>query len=530
MPMSEPLLSTKLHVPSSRTNLVTRPRLIKLLNLAGCTKLTLVSAPTGFGKTTLLYQWLADSELPYTWFSLDKADNDPVRFLSYLIAALQQIEPDLGTGAGDILRSAGIASTTGRSPIELVLTQIVNEIASIREFFILILDDYHLIQNLRVHELALFLLENQPPTLQLVISTRVDPPLPFPRLRAEGQLVEVRAADLSFTTDEARAFLNGTMKLALPTEQVAALEQRTEGWIAGLQLAAISLKEHEDITGFIDAFTGSHRFILDYLTEEVFNRQAADVQAFLLDTAILDRLTAPLCDAITGRTDSQKILEVLDAANLFIVPLDDERRWYRYHHLFADLLRQRQQMERQEIVPELHQRASKWYEQTGLMLDAVSHALNAGDHQRAADLIERSAWSVLMRGELATLLSWIDQLPDELLRSRPRLIFFNVWALAYSGAVDEVEQRLQNVDLHTVRGEVETVRAHVAAVHGDITRAIALAHQAAEHLPADNVFLRGIVAQTLGLAYHWSGNPMAAAQELTKAIKLTGKPVSPISR
>ena len=519
--MSTPLLSTKLHIPASRAHLVPRPRLVASLNQGSSSKLTLISAPTGYGKTTILCQWLSNCNLPTAWLTLDRADNDPARFLSYLIAAIQRVEPDLGSDALETLRSSSVVSPGTRSPIRLALTLLLNDLATAPRAFILVLDDYHLIENTRVHELVTYLLDNQPAQLHLVIATRVDPPLPMARLRAQAQLVEVRAGDLCFTSAEFFAFFNDVMGLAITPEQVAVLERRTEGWIAGLQLAALSLREQEDIIGFIDAFTGSHRFILDYLTEEVFNRQSPGVQAFLLRTAILDQLNASLCNAITGRDDSQEILERLDETNLFVVPLDDGRSWYRYHHLFADLLQQRLQRENPKLVPTLHQRASGWYEVNGYVLNAVNHAMNAGEFERTADLIERSGWSVLMRGELATLLGWLEGLPDELLRSRPQLVFFNIWALAYSGALEQVEHKLQNVDLRSVRGEVATVRAHIAAVRGEITRAMALAHQASELLPAQNFFLRGVVAQTLGLAYHWSGDPRAASQELSKAIKLS---------
>ena len=519
--MSAPLLSTKLHIPASHSILVPRPDLIDLLNHGSHSKLTLISAPTGYGKTTLLCQWLSTCSFPIAWLTVDNADNDPARFLSYLIAALQRIEPDLGRGAFDVLQTSGVVSAGTRSPIELALTLLLNDLTSGSRPLILVLDDYHLIENTRIHHLVTYLLDNQPEQLHLVIATRVDPPLPVSRLRAQAQLVEVRVDDLCFTSDESFLFYNDVMGLSLSTEQVAVLERRTEGWIAGLQLAALSMREHEDIIGFIEAFTGSNRFILDYLTEEVFNRQTSEVRAFLLKTAILDHLNAPLCNVITRRDDSQEILELLDEMNLFIVPLDDERKWYRYHHLFSDLLQQRLQREYPELVPALHQQASIWYEENGFVLNAVSHALNAGEYECTADLIEKSGWSVLMRGELATLLGWLEYLPDELLRSRPHLVFFNIWALAYSGALEEVEQKLQNVDLQSVRGEVATVRAHIAAVRGDITQAVAFAHEASERLPAQNVFLRGVVAQTLGLAYHWSGNPRAASQELSKAIQLS---------
>ena len=519
--MSAPLLSTKLHIPASHSLLVPRPDLIDLLNHGNHSKLTLISAPTGYGKTTLLCQWLSACSFPIAWLTVDKADNDPVRFLSYLIVALQRIEPDLGSGAFDVLQTSGVVSAGTRSPIELALTLLLNDLTSGSRPIILVLDDYHLIENTRIHQLVTYLLDNQPEQLHLVIATRVDPPLPVSRLRAQAQLVEVRVDDLCFTSDESFVFYNDVMGLSLSMEQVAVLERRTEGWIAGLQLAALSMREHEDIIGFIEAFTGSNRFILDYLTEEVFNRQTSEVRAFLLKTAILDHLNAPLCNAITSRDDSQEILELLDEMNLFIVPLDDKRSWYRYHHLFSDLLQQRLQREYPKLVPALHQQASNWYEENGFVLNAVNHAMNAGEFERTADLIERSGWSVLMRGELATLLGWLEVLPDELLRSRPQLVFFNIWALAYSGALEEVEHKLQNVDLRSVRGEVATVRAHIAAVRGEITRAMALAHQASELLPAQNFFLRGVVAQTLGLAYHWSGDPRAASQELSKAIKLS---------
>jgi LuxR family maltose regulon positive regulatory protein len=347
----EELLSTKLFIPSTRSELVSRPRLIKRLNEGLGRKLTLISAPAGFGKTTLVSEWVAECGKSVAWLSLEQGDNVLVRFLIYLIATLQTVDPKLASAALNQLQSSQ------PPPVETTLTSLINAVATLPDKVILILDDYHLIETESIHDGLSFLLENLPPQLHLVIITREDPLLPLSRLRARGQMTELRAADLRFTPQEAAEFLNQVMGLNLSFENVSALESRTEGWIAGLQLAAISLQEKENTTELIKSFSGSHRLVLDYLIEEVLTQQSEHIRSFLLRTSILNHLTGPLCNALTGGNDGQEVLESLDRANLFIVPLDEERRWYRYHHLFVSLLRQRLHQEHHELVSELHQRA-----------------------------------------------------------------------------------------------------------------------------------------------------------------------------
>jgi len=521
--VTERVIRTKLFVPPLGPNLVSRPRLTGQLDQAldsGCC-LVLLSAPAGFGKTTLVSEWVVHSDLAYTWLSLDKADNDPLRFLTYLVAAMQMIIPGIGIDVLNELRAPGVALGSRPAQIESALTILINEVTQVQEHFIVVLDDYHAIEAPAVHAAVSFLLEHMPTQMHLVIASRIDPPLTIARLRGQGQLAEIHATDLGFALDEATIFLREAMDLDLSASQVSALEKRTEGWIAGLQLAALSIRGCGDASDFIQAFTGSHRYILDYLTEEVLSHQSEDIQSFLKQTSILNRLSGSLCDAVAEREDSQKMLETLEAANLFIIPLDEERRWYRYHHLFADLLRQHLQREKGDLLPGLHRRASEWYEKNGQIPEAVDHALAAQEFERAADLVERTAWALLTRGELATVLGWISGLPYELMHTRARLAFFHSWAMDHSGEVDRVEECLTGVDLREVAGEVATVRAHVAAVRGNTAQSIALAQEATRQLPADNLFLRGLVAQTLGLAHHWGGNPGAAAQALTQAIELS---------
>jgi LuxR family maltose regulon positive regulatory protein len=372
--MTTPLLTTKLYVPPVRPALVPRPRLIERLNegLHLGRKLTLISAPAGFGKTTLVSEWVhrrgeVTSPLPapiaVAWLSLDKGDNDPIRFLSYLVAALETVAANIGEGVLDMLH----ASAPQPPPSEAVLTSLINEVAAIPDRVILILDDYHTIESSPVDDALSFLLEHLPPWMHVAIATREDPHLPLARLRGRGQMTELRATDLRFSSSEAAAFLNQLMGLDLSGEDITALETRTEGWVAGLQLAAISMQGHKDTTGLIKAFSDSHRFVLDYLVEEVLEMQPESVQSFLPQTALLDRLTGSLCDVLTGREDGQQTLEMLERANLFIVPLDAERRWYRYHHLFADLLRPRLRQTQPGQVSTLHGRASVWYEQNGFI-------------------------------------------------------------------------------------------------------------------------------------------------------------------
>src|ERR671914_2142289 len=351
---STPILATKLYVPPPRPRAVLRLRLTGHLNGGLNGKLTLVSAPAGFGKTTLLGEWVAGCERPVAWLSMDEEENDLTRFLAYFVAALQTIAPDIGEGV------LGVLQSPQPPPIESILTALLNEIDTVPDDFVLVLDDYHVIDGSAVEEALSFVLEHLPPGMHLVIATREDPQLPLARLRARGQLTEVRAADLRFTPSEAAEFLKGVMGLSLSEEDIAALETRTEGWIAGLQLAALSMRGREDVSGFVRAFAGDNRYILDYLVEEVLQRQPERIRSFLLQTSILERLSGPLCDAVTDQEEGREMLEALERGNLFVVPLDDRRHWFRYHHLFADVLRARLMDEQPDRVCELHQRASHW--------------------------------------------------------------------------------------------------------------------------------------------------------------------------
>jgi LuxR family maltose regulon positive regulatory protein len=524
--MSLSLLSTKLHIPFSRAHLISRPRLVELLNKGSHSKLTLLSAPTGYGKTTLLAQWLSDRKLPIAWLTLDKADNDPVRFLSYLIAALQQIEPEVGTGMLDAIQSAGFTSDGSLSPLTAVLSQFLNEIATISYPFSLILDDYHLIESSRIHEIVSYILDNQPAPLHLVIATRVDPRLPMARLRAQAQLTEVRADSLSLTREEARTFLKDVMGLALSTEQVDALEKRTEGWVAGMQLAGLSMQTHEDKTAFIEAFTGSHHYIVDYLLEEVLNHQPDPVREFLLRTSILERMTGTLCDALTGRSDGQDMLEGLEQSNLFIVSLDEQRQWYRYHHLLADVLQSRLQQFHSELLPELHQRASQWFETNGFLEHAIHHAVSGSDLEKAAELIEQNAMALLMRGELVTLLNWIKPI-DDLSGDRPWLGTYKAWALTLTGQLDMAEACLRRAEraIHPsnqeskqeIQGHIAAIRAYIAEAGGDAAQTISHAQKALEYLPESNQAVRSVVTFTLGTAYRLIGDHGQATQALETA-------------
>jgi LuxR family maltose regulon positive regulatory protein len=455
--MPAPILATKLYIPPLRPGVVPRPRLIERLNAGS--KLTIISASAGFGKTTLLSAWIAACGRPVAWLSLDESDSDLSRFLTYVIAALQTIQPALGENLLAALQ------TPQPPPVETLLTSLLNEISALPDDpstrgatpyraepqsgqrLILVLDDYHLLDSKAVDAALTFLVEHQPPQLRLIIATREDPPLPLARLRVRGQLTELRAADLRFTPAEAAEFLNQMMGLNLSAEDIAALEARTEGWIAGLQLAALSMQGREDSASFIKSFTGSHRFVLDYLVEEVLGRQPEHVRNFLLQTAILDRLSSPLCDAVTGREDGRGMLEALERGNLFVIPLDDQRQWYRYHHLFAEVLQAHLQEAQPDRVSMLHLRASGWYEQNGLRSDAIRHALAAKDFERAAGLIELAGPGTEDGSiQQAAWLGWVKKLPEELVFLRPVLNVWYAYILLGSGELEAAESRFKDAE------------------------------------------------------------------------------------
>jgi LuxR family maltose regulon positive regulatory protein len=627
--MATPLLMTKLYIPPARSNLVPRPNLVQRLDegLQLGHKLTLISAPAGFGKTTLLSEWLhgwggstgaGTAPLQVAWLSLDEGDNDLARFLTYLVAALQTIEGNVGQGVLAALQSPGAVN------VEAVLTTLINEIAGLRDSLILVLDDYHVIESQPVDNALTFFLDHLPPPpggLHLVIASRSDPSLPLSRLRAGGQMTEIRVADLRFTHDEVAAFLTKATGLELSAENVAALETRTEGWIAGLQLAALSMQRFKrggDVTDFVNRFTGSDRYIQDYLADEVLQQRPQGTKDFLLQTSILNRLSGPLCDAVTNRDNSQAILEALEAANLFIVPLDNERRWYRYHHLFADLLRQRLQQSppplsspptggKEEGAPtgepalpalarpgsrsrdparawrgtgqpwsrlgptgacapgagrtgragvtqaypswapgqvslpkgkeggsvaELHKRASQWYEENGLEIEAFHHAAAANDVERAARLVEGEGMPLQFRGAVAPVLNWLASLPATVLDARPSLWVMYASALSMTGQTTGVEEKLQAAEAalqgaepddktRNLVGHIAAIRALLAATQNQVETIIAQSRRALEYLHPDNLAVRTATIWKLGIAYQLQGERAAASQAYTEAISIS---------
>jgi LuxR family maltose regulon positive regulatory protein len=518
-----PLLATKLQTPRVRPDLVPRPHLVEQVNAGLFRKLTLICAPAGFGKSTLLGEWAADYGRPVAWLSLDAGDNDPTRFLAYLLAALQRIEETVGDNLLSALQS------TQPPPIEESLTALVNQIGTLPGNFVLILDDYHLITVQPIHQAIAFLLDHLPANMHLVIATRSDPPLPIARLRGRAQLTELRQADLRFTATEATEFLHQTTDRELSADDVAALVSRTEGWIAGLQMAAVSMQGHEDPAGFIQALTGSDRYILDYLAEEVFQTQPQDIQTFLLHTCILDQLSGSLCDAVLGSgetSSSQQALEYLERHNLFVVPLDNERLWYRYHRLFADLLQRRLRSVQPELAPALHRRASEWYEHNGPITAAIDHALWARDFERAAQLVEDTAEGMVKRSEVATLLRWVESLPDNVVCPRPLLIIFHAWALLLSGcSIETLESRVRDIDAdadgHSLEGKLAALHARIAALRGDITQASELSVEALEQLAEDDAFSRSMAIWTLGMAHWAAGDGVAGRQALQEAARVS---------
>jgi LuxR family transcriptional regulator, maltose regulon positive regulatory protein len=526
-----PILTTKLYLPPARPNVVLRPRLVERLNGGLHGKLTLISAPAGFGKTTLLSEWLALCGRPVAWLSLDEGDSDPTRFLTYLVAALRTVVPAIGEGLLSVLQSSQ------PPPTEAILTALLNDITAIPDPFVLVLDDYHVIDARLVDQALVFLLDHLPAQMHLVVATREDPPLPLARLRVRNQLTELRAADLRFTPAEAAAFLTEVMGLDLSAPDIAALEERTEGWIAGLQLAALSMQGQPDVSSFIQSFAGDHRYIVDYLVDEVLQRQPESVRSFLLQTAILDRLHGPLCDAVTGQEGGNAQLEALHRGNFFVVPLDDRRQWYRYHHLFAEVLHAHVRAEQPGLVHVLHRRASLWYEQHGSVADAIRHALAAQDFARAANLVEL-AWPAIRRSRQdATLLGWLKALPDEVLHVRPVLGVAYAHVLLSSGVFEGAHERLRDAErwldttadtraqpdaptaamvvvddeaFRRLPGSIALARAGLALAGGDVPATVAYARQALDLAPSDDYLTRGGAAGFLGLAAWTSGDLEAA--------------------
>lgn len=546
-----PIIATKLYIPPPRTNIVLRPHLTERLNAGLSRKLTLISAAAGFGKTTLVSEWVNQKdqgsrikdELPretipplqVAWLSLDEGDNDPARFLTYFVAALQTIAPNLGAGV------LGVLQVPQPPPIEAILTALVNEISSIPNPFVLVLDDYHVMDAKPIDDALTFLLEHLPPQMHLVIATREDPQLPVARLRARDQLTELRASDLRFTLTEAAEFLNRVMGLQLSAQDIAALETRTEGWIAGLQLASLSMQGQQDPTAFIKAFTGTHHFVLDYLMQEVLQQQSESIQDFLLRTSILERLCGPLCDAVldTPAGSGQETLAALEQANLFIVPLDNERRWYRYHHLFADLLRQRlQQRVASSVgdagggVSEYHQRASQWYEAHDLDLEAFQHAVAANDIARAERLIGGTGIPLHFRGAVTTILRWLESLPTAVLNDRPWLWWRYASLLLVNGQTTGVDEKLDAVEdalqatapddkTRNLIGQIAVARATLGLTRYQVDTILAQSHRALEYLDPNNPSYRAAAYWSLAFACYLQGDRVAAEHAYTESIALS---------
>ncbi|KAF0207052.1 MAG: LuxR C-terminal-related transcriptional regulator [Actinomycetota bacterium] len=525
--MSTPILDTKLYLPPPRPNAVLRPCLIERLDEGLRSRLILVSAPAGFGKTTLVCEWMAglerlDLDVRPAWLSLDEGDGDPARFLAYLVATLRTVAADVGQGVLDTLQSPQ------PPPTESMLSTLLNEVAALPHGVVLVLDDYHLVDSEPVDEALAFLLEHLPPQLHVVIATREDPRLPLARWRARDQLTELRAADLRFAPSEAAEFLNRVMGLDLSAEDISALGTRTEGWIAGLQLAALSIQGRPDATGFIQAFTGSNRFVLDYLVEEVLQRQPQRTRDFLLQTAILDTMCGSLCDAVTGQKHGKEMLERLERDNLFVVPLDEERQWYRYHHLFADVLQAHLLEELPDQLPLLHRRASEWYEANGSRSEAIRHALCAEDLGWAADLIEQAGLMTEDSSQTPTWLRWTRALPDEMVRARPMLSAWYACALLGGGELEAAEARLKDAErglkpgrsgrtvvvdeepLRSLLATVAVVRAYNAMAVGDVPGTLEHTQRVLELLPEGDHLRREQAIGLMGMTYWASGDLDAA--------------------
>jgi len=529
--MSALILSTKISIPPLRENSAQRPRLLEQCATGLQRKLLLVSAPAGFGKTTLLTAWIhherQNRQTRFGWLSLDRADSTPTRFWTYFIHALQVVVPGLGETALRMLEASE------QPPIENTLTVLLNAIAVHNQPLALVLDDYHLLETPAIHESLLFFLEHQPPNFHLVLATRIDPPWPLARLRARQQIAEVRQSDLRFTDEEAVEFFHRSMQLHLPPEDVAALGARTEGWIAGLQMAALSLQRQSDARAFVAAFTSSDRYIFDYLLEEVLQQQTPDVQDFLLKTAILDQMSAPLCDAMLERDDSRDILAYLERANLFLIPLDHERYWYRYHHLFAQLLVSHGKKLGLDGTP-YHRRASAWLEAHGLPAAALGHALQAGDFEEAARIAEDNALVMLGQGHLGTLAAWLDALPESLIHARPWLCVAHAWVTIYAGKVEVTEQWLARAEMglregdwgagddesRRIAGHIALIRSQVCGLHNDHARTTPFVRQALELLPPEDEMGRIMAYSQLGIGLRQQGEFDAAEMALKQAVAL----------
>jgi LuxR family maltose regulon positive regulatory protein len=524
-PSGPVLVTTKVHAPSPRRELVLRPLLVDRLTV-GAEKLTLLAAPAGWGKTTMLAEWLAqDDHQRFAWLSVDRGDNDPARFWSYVVEALRTVEPELGTPALAQLRA------TGTSVADVVLPALINEIAAIGTRTVLVLDDFHLITTREIHDQIAFLVEHLPRSLRVAIATRSDPPLGLARLRARGEINEIRAEELRFTEEEAGALLNGVLGLGLGAGDVLRLQQRTEGWAAGLYLAALSLRGQADPQAFIEAFAGDDRHVVDYLGAEVLQSQEEAVQRFLLQTSILERLCGALCDAVTEGSASARMLEEIERSNLFLHSLDAKREWYRYHRLFSELLQHELRRREPELVPALHQRAADWYRREGAVPEAIDHAVAAGEHADAAELVARHWNSFFNQGRLTTVSDWLDALPEETVAGDPRLSIARAWIALDLGRLDEVEGWLEAAEGGELHGQmwdgsssVESALAVLRVVHrfktGDVGQAGEAARDALDLESEAQSFGRTAAFLLLGATRYWSDELEEAVEALEEAARL----------
>ena len=526
-------MQTKFLIPLPTAAWLPRPHLIQQLEdgFRAGHKLSLVTAPTGSGKTTILREWARNAtsaKTHFCWLSLDEQDNEPVHFWSCFFAALETQLPGLGETVQVLLQGDPIRPV----PVEQILTFLINTLVQEDLHFVLVMDDYHIIQDERIHAGLKFLLNRLPAQLHLAIASRSEPPLDQAILRARGLMTELRLDALSFTRDEIEAFLKSALQLDLTPDEVTTLERRTEGWIAGLQLAGIAIQSishtannnRSDITGFIQAFGGSHRHVVDYLTGEVLQRQSEDVQTFLMGTSILERLSVSLCDEVLESTGSQARLEYLERANLFLIPLDSDRHWHRYHALWAEVLQTRLQREHLELIQSLHQRASIWFERHGFLPEAITHAIKSEDSERAATLLEPQAKAMVLRGEASPLLNWLDQLPPEVVASRPELILSQAWAWITNGRLEDIELLLKSLPSDArvapvIQGEIAAIRAIVATIHQDIPAIQRQAELALKYLPEQDSPIRGALTLGLGTAAALSGQVYQAVELLDQAIQ-----------
>jgi len=527
--MSLSILTTKLYAPPPRPKAVKRAHLLQRLAVGTDRPLTLVSAPAGFGKTTLVSDWVQEQQRPLAWLSLDESDADLSRFLAYVIAALQGVAPTVGQGV--------LAALQGQSspPMESLMTALINDLDRQQKPIVLVLDDYHRLESKAVDAALTFMLDHMPRSLRLVLVTREDPPLPLGRLRARSQLTELRAADLRFSDREAAEFLNQSMGLALTEADVATLDARTEGWVAGLQLAAISMQDTDDPARLIEAFNGSHQFVLDYLLEEVLNRQDPDTQAFLLRTALLDRFCAELCDACLEPSErvARRVLDALEQANLFLIPLDNERRWYRYHHLFADLLRQRlRQVEHPDAVADWHKKASQWFHDHDWPLEAFQQAVATGDVDLATERLLGDTMPLHLRGEIIPVLDWLESLPVDAKNQRPVLWVMHASALMMLGRLASIPPKLDAAEaaikpfpaspaLDNLHGHIATNRAFLAVSQHNVNEMRVQSQRALDLLDPHNLPARTAAQWALGHAQALSGERAEARKAHSEALAIS---------